>query len=353
MKRKKKFRLVIATPLEADFVERIGGVAPAKVDLRYAPELLPPTRYRGDHRGDPGFRRSAQDEARWNEMIAGAEILWDIPPDRADGSNPVADAPDLRWIQTTSSGIGPRVRALRLDERGITITTARGLHAAPLTEFTFMALLMHAKGYAHLRRERQARRWRLYCSDSLAGKTLSIVGMGGIGRRIAATARAFDMRVNGLVRDESTAAAADLGIDAVFRRSELHTMLEETDALVLCAPETAATRNILDRAAFAALKPGAVLVNIARGSAVDEAALVSTLLSGRLAFAALDVFRTEPLPADSPLWDLENVLISPHSASTVAEENERLTALFCRNLARFVEERIDEMENRFSVERGY
>ena len=344
---------MIATPLEAELVERIGAVAPGRVDLRYAPELLPPARYRGDHRGDPGFRRSATDEARWSELVAGAEILWDIPPDRADGSNPVADAAGLRWIQTTSSGVGPRVRELGLDRPGVTITTARGLHAGPLTEFTFMALLMHAKGYAHLRREQEAHHWRLYCSDSLVGRTLSIAGMGGIGRQIAAAGKTFGMRVNGLVRDESRVTAAELGIDAVFRQAELHAMLRETDALVLCAPETAATRDMLDRAAFEALKPGAVLVNIARGSAVDEAALVAALLSGRLAFAALDVFRTEPLPESSPLWDLENVLISPHSASTVAEENERLTALFCRNLERFLEGRVEDMENRFSAERGY
>lgn len=346
-------RLVIATPLEAEFVAQIAAAAPGRVEVQYAPDLLPPMRYRGDHRGDPGFRRSAEDEARWNHLIAGAHILWDIPPDREDGGNPVQDAVELRWIQTTSSGVGPRVRRLGLDQRGVTITTARGLHAAPLTEFTFMALLAHAKGYEHLQREQAARRWQLYCSDSLEGKTLSIVGMGGIGRRIAAIAKAFGMRVNGLVREASTATADALAIDAVFRQSELHAMLGETDALVLCAPETPATQGMLDRAAFEALKPGAVLVNIARGSAVDEPALVAALLSGRLAFAALDVFRTEPLPEDSPLWDLENVLISPHSASTVAEENERLTALFCRNLARFLEGRVRELENLFSVERGY
>lgn len=353
MKTKNKLNLVIATPLEAELVARIGAVAPERIEMRYAPDLLPPMRYPGDHGGDPTFRRTPEDDARWNEMIAGGEILWDIPPDRADGGNPVADAAGLRWIQTTSSGVGPRVRRLGLDERGITITTARGLHAAPLTEFTFMALLMHTKGYAHMRREQAAHRWQLYCSESLAGKTLSIVGMGSIGRRIAATGKAFGMRVNGLLRDESETTADDLGIDAVYRQAELHAMLGETDALVLCAPDTPATRDMLDRAAFDALKPGAVLVNVARGSAVDEAALVAALLSGRLAFAALDVFRTEPLPENSPLWDLENVLISPHSASTVAEENERLTELFCRNLRIFLEGRQSEMENLFSAERGY
>lgn len=353
MKGKRKLKLAIATPLEAEFVERIAAVAPGRVEVLYEPSLLPPMRYRGDHRGEPGFRRSPDEEKRWNRIIAGAHILWDIPPDHPDGSNPVTNAADLRWIQTTSSGVGPRVRKLGLDERGITITTARGLHAAPLTEFTFMALLMHAKGYAHLLREQAAHRWQLYCSDSLAGRTLSIVGMGGIGRRIAETGKTFGMRVNGMIRNESTATAGDLAIDAVFRQAELHAMLEETDALVLCAPETPETEGMLDRAAFDALKRGAVLVNIARGSAVDEAALIAALLSGRLAFAALDVFRTEPLPKGSPLWDLENVLISPHSASTVAEENERLTALFCRNLALFLKGRIGEMENLFDVQRGY
>lgn len=353
MPRKPKLQVVIATPLEAELVGRIRAAAPGRVDVRHEPELLPPMRYRGDHRGDPAFRRSPTAEQRWNEMVAGAHILWDIPPDRSDGSNVVSDAGALRWVQTTSSGVGPRVQKLGLAERGVTVTTARGLHAAPLTEFTFMALLAHAKGYEHLKREQAARRWQLYCTGSLAGKTLSIVGMGGIGRRIAVTGKVFGMRVFGLVRDGSPATAADYGIDTVFSRSALHDMLRETDALVLCAPETPTTSGMIDRAALEALKKDAVLVNIARGSLVDEAALVAAMLSGRLAFAALDVVRTEPLPADSPLWDLENVLISPHSASTVAEENERLTELFCHNLGLFLEGRIGEMRNLYDSERGY
>ncbi|HZD53859.1 MAG TPA: NAD(P)-dependent oxidoreductase, partial [Woeseiaceae bacterium] len=270
-----KLQLVIATPLEAELVERICAAAVGRVQVHHEPELLPPMRYRGDHLGDPGFHRSPEAEERWNDLVAGADILWDIPPDRADGSNVVADAADLRWIQTTSSGVGPRVRQLELIERGIVVTTARGLHAAPLTEFTFMALLAHAKGYENLKREQAARHWELYCTDSLAGKTLSIVGMGGIGRRIAATGKAFDMRVFGMIRNESAATATDLGIDAVFRQVDLHEMLHQTDALVLCAPETPQTAGLLDRAAFEALKKDAVLVNIARGSLVDEAAMVA------------------------------------------------------------------------------
>lgn len=348
-----KLNVFIGTPLEEELVERIRAVAPDRIAVLYEPELLPPMRYLGDHRGDPNFQRSPDDERRWSETIGKAHILWDIPPGRPDGGNVIDAAADLQWIQTTSSGVGPLVRKLGLDKRGITITTARGLHAGPLTEFTFMALLMHAKGYAHLKRGQAARRWERHCPDSLAGKVLSIVGMGGIGRRIATTGKAFGMCVNGLLRDGSTASAGDFGIDAVFHQHVLHDMLRETDALVLCAPRTPETEGMMDRAAFDVLKEGAVLVNIARGSLVDEPALVAALLSGRLAFAALDVFAVEPLPDASPLWDIENVLISPHSASTVVEENERIADLFCRNLSLFLDGRIGEMKNLFNVERGY
>ena len=125
------------------------------------------------------------------------------------------------------------------------------------------------------------------------------------------------------------------------------------DALVLCAPHTPDTHRMLDRAAFGVLKPGAVLANIARGTLVDEPAMIDALASGRLAFAALDVFDMEPLPADSPLWNMENVLVSPHSASTVFAENTRITDVFCHNLPLFLEGRFDEMRNRFHRDRGY
>ncbi|MGH8193287.1 MAG: D-2-hydroxyacid dehydrogenase [Woeseiaceae bacterium] len=351
--RSNKLHVVIGTPLEPNLVERIRTVRPERVVVLYEPDLLPPMRYRGDHGGDPDFRRSSYEEQRWTGMIHKADILWDIPPSHPDGGNVIDDAKRLKWIQTTSSGVGPRVQKLGLDRRGIVITTARGLHAGPLTEFTFMALLMHAKDYSHLKREQAARHWELYCTDSLEGKALSIVGMGGIGRRIAATGKAFGMRINGLLRDDSTATADDLRIDAVFHQGSLHDMLRETDALVLCAPRTAQTEGMMDRAALDVLKRGAVLVNIARGSLVDEPAMIAALLSGQLAFAALDVFAAEPLPAESPLWDLDNVLISPHSASTVVEENERITDLFCHNLRLFLEGRVGEMKNLFNVELGY
>lgn len=348
-----KLRLVISTPLEVEHVDRIRAVAPDRVEVVHPLDLLPPARFTADHSGPPDFRRSPEDERRWDELIASADILWDIPRKRADGSNPIGEARKLRWVQTTSSGVGPLVKNLGLVERGIEVTTARGLHAAPLTEFAFLALLMHAKSLLHLQRAQASHHWEYGCGDSLQGKTLSIVGLGGIGRRIAATGRLFGMTVAGLLRPGVTGRLEDHGVDELFAWEGWHDMLAGTDALVLCAPHTPDTHRMLDRAAFEALKPGAVLVNIARGTLVDEPAMIGALESRRLAFAALDVFDTEPLPAGSPLWNMENVLVSPHSASTVFAENARITHVFCHNLRLFLDGRFDEMRNRFHRDRGY
>lgn len=348
-----KLRLVISTPLEVQHVERIRAVARGRIDVVHPVDLLPPARFTADHSGPPDFRRSPEDERRWGDLIASADILWDIPRKRPDGSNPISKARKLRWVQTTSSGVGPLVKKLGLVERGIEITTARGLHAGPLTEFAFMALLMHAKNLLHLQREQAARHWEYTCGGSLEGKTLSIVGLGGIGRRIASTGRVFGMTVVGLLRPGGTGRPEEYGVDELFAWEAWHDMLGGTDALVLCAPHTPETRRMLDRAALGALKPGAVLVNIARGTLVDEPAMIEALQSGRVAFAALDVFETEPLPPESPLWNMENVLVSPHSASTVFAENARITEVFCHNLPLFLEGRVEEMRNRFHRDRGY
>jgi phosphoglycerate dehydrogenase-like enzyme len=130
-------------------------------------------------------------------------------------------------------------------------------------------------------------------------------------------------------------------------------MLSEADAVVLCAPHTPETENMLSRAEFDALKPGVIFVNIGRGPLVDEAVLLEKLRDGTIKLAGLDVFRTEPLPADSPFWDEPNVIVSPHSASTSTRENGRLVEIFIHNLNCMVEDRQDEMQNIFDIERMY
>ena len=135
--------------------------------------------------------------------------------------------------------------------------------------------------------------------------------------------------------------------------SDLLTLLPQADAVVLTLPQTDETANMIGDAIFAAFKPGAAFINIGRGSVVDEAALIRHLLSGRIGFAALDVAEREPLPPDSPLWDMPNVLISPHSASTVTTENAKITDIFCHNLRCYLDGRVADMRNVFDKPRFY
>jgi phosphoglycerate dehydrogenase-like enzyme len=161
------------------------------------------------------------------------------------------------------------------------------------------------------------------------------------------------MTVWAMARTNSPDRAAELGVDRLFDRSELHAMLAGSDVLVLATPHTPETENLIGQEELAAMPRGSVLVNIARGIVVDEVALISALRSGQIGFAALDVFRTEPLPADSELWDLPNVLINPHSASTALTENAKITEIFIRNLGHYLDGRFDLMSPVLDKQRLY
>ena len=334
--------VLIASPLEDHHAARIGAAFPGRVETIYRPDLLPPIRFPGDHGGSPAWRRSAAQSAEWYAALAQTEVLWDFP---LGETTPLLElAPRLKWVQTTSAGVGQYVQRLGLVETDLLVTTASGIHAQPLTEFVFAALLHHTKRLAHLHAEQRAHHWERFCARELAGQTLAIVGPGRIGRKVAEVARCFGMTVWAMARDHDPDRAVALGVDRLFPREDLHPMLAGADCVVLCAPHTPATDGLLNRAAIAALKPGVVLINIARGAVVDETALIEALQSGQIGLAALDVFQTEPLPADSPLWDLPNVLVCPHSASTADTENAKLTDRFIRNLGFYLDGQLDRME---------
>lgn len=339
----------IATPLESEYVERIKRIAGDRAEVIAETDLWPPLRYVADHKGKDGFARSPDQEARWRKHLGRAEIIWDFPPDPAD----LASAPKLKWVQTTSSGVGQMVAKLGSAAANLLVTTARGVHAQPLAEFVFMALLAHVKDLARLKQEQQAHRWERYCGDGLAGKTLAVIGAGQVGGRIAEIGKAFGMRVLAGVRSAGADRAAAMGVDGVFAPDRLMSVLPEADAVVLIAPHTPETENMVDAKAFAAMKNGVAFVNIGRGQCVDEDALIAALRSGKVAFAALDVARVEPLPASSPLWDMPNVLISPHSASTVHQENGRIADIFCHNLLCYLDGRQNEMRNILDKARLY
>jgi phosphoglycerate dehydrogenase-like enzyme len=312
--------------------ERI-ALQDARIDVLYDPAVVPASRHMGDISGD-----FAPDPDRWEELLERAEVLFGIPGSSGSGLVDAARrAPNLRWIQARNAGAGQQVAdAVQIDREAVervVVVTASGVHAVPLAEFTFMGLLAFAKRLPRLQRDKARRKWPELeqPSGELRGQTLLIVGAGAIGAEIARLAKAFGMEVLAIKRNVREPVD---GVDALHPMEALHELAGRADAIVSVLPGTDATRGVLGEALFAAVRPGAVFVSVGRGSAVDEAALVGALRDGRLAGAALDVFEREPLPADSPLWALENVIISPHDAARVPAEEKRQVELFCDNLRR-------------------
>jgi phosphoglycerate dehydrogenase-like enzyme len=343
--------VMITSPLEAAHVERIADVDRQRVEVIYRPDLLLPPRYPADHHGPadwPGFRSR---RAEWQKLLQRANVLWDFP---LGEDRPLLElCPRLRWVQTTSAGVGMLVKRLGLQGTDLIVTTASGVHAGPLAEFVFAALLFHTKRFADLQSWQRAHHWERFASGELRGRVLAIVGPGRIGREVARIGRAFGMTIWAMAARYEASRAAELGVDRLFPRADLRTMLAGADAVVLCCPHTPETEGMIGPEELAALKRGVVFVNIARGAVVDEAALVRALREGRIAFAALDVFREEPLPPESPLWDLPNVLINPHSASTSIAENSRITDIFIQNLRHYLAGRFEEMAPRLDMQRLY
>jgi phosphoglycerate dehydrogenase-like enzyme len=321
--------VLITSYLEPEHVDRI---AAAGVRVLFDPELVAPPRFAGDHSGRPGFRRTPDQEATYRDWLATADVHFDLDADLAPAFPTLA--PRLRWIQATSSGIGPLVRRTGLDRSGVTITNAAGIHAVPLAEHALLALLYFVKDVPFRLREQRAHAWERYSGRELRGMTTTVVGLGAVGLEVARTLRSVGMRVIG-VRRSALAAEEATRVDEATTPAHLREVLPRSDALVLIAPHTRETEGMIGATELSLLPPGAIVVNLARGALIDEGALIEALRHGSLGGAALDVAAVEPLPADSPLWDLPHVLITPHSAATVARENERLTDLFVDNLGRY------------------
>ena len=254
----------------------------------------------------------------------------------------LARAPRLRWVSFLSAGVdGQLSEALRAAT--LRITSAVGVHGPNIAEHLIAFMLTFTHGLQLQWRDQQARLWRDWSGSraqgsELWGQTLVIIGLGQIGGALAERAHAFGMRVVGIKRDPTTLPKGmpEHCVDAVFGPSQIDAVLGVADHLALCAPLTAETTHLFDAARIARLKRGAYLYNIARGGLVDTAALIAALRSGALAGAGLDVFETEPLPTQSPLWDLPNVLITPHSAGLTPRYYERAAALFSENFKRYL-----------------
>jgi phosphoglycerate dehydrogenase-like enzyme len=236
----------------------------------------------------------------------------------------------MRWFHAFVAGLDhPIFRSMA--ERGVVVTNSAGYNAVPIAQYVLAMMLRHAKRIPEWEAAQREKAWRRVDSDELTGRTVALIGVGNIGREVARLARPFDMRVIGVRRSQSP----ERDVDLLLPPQRLHEALGEADYVIIAAPLTAQTAGMIDAAAFAATKPGAYLINVARGPIVAEAALIDALREGRLGGAALDVFEREPLPQDSPLWEMGNVIVTPHNAGASPRTLERGARQFIENLRRF------------------
>ncbi|MBX0326079.1 D-2-hydroxyacid dehydrogenase [Oscillochloris sp. ZM17-4] len=272
------------------------------------------------------------DHARPDQDVSDVDVLmrWWFDAQTLNGL--VEQLPSLRWLHIPRAGVDNSLVSAVM-ARDILITNSAGIHAAPIAEFVMLYVLDHAKQAGLLRSSQAERRWvgRQVQLAELTDKLMLIIGLGQIGQAIAARAAAFGMRVVGSRRS----GAPVPGVSRVLADGAWRQMLGEADYVVIAAPLTPQTRGMFGAAELAAMRPDAYLINIARGEIVDEAALIDALGRGQIAGAGLDVFSTEPLPAEHPLWGLPNVFVTPHVSWLSPEIRPRTISLFVENVRRY------------------
>ncbi len=254
-------------------------------------------------------------------------------------------APDLRWVHSATAGV-ERVLTPASRARELTITNARGVFSRPIAEYVMMMILATSRRLPSLLELQAERTWQPLESRELRDVTVGIVGLGSLGRAVGALATAFGCRVMATRRrPEAGAHAVDgagdepnLGtvmLDRVLPPDRLPELLAESDFVVLAAPLTEDTQGLIGEDAIRAMRPGAWVINVARGELIDDVALGRALRQGRIGGAVLDTFREEPLPPTSPLYDLPNVILTPHTSWSSTRVLDRSVDLFCENVRRY------------------
>lgn len=328
-------RIVLVTiSLAAADVERLRAASP---DLRI------------EHHPVDGFGKGRGDlvDALDPDLLAHAEVLYTL-----SAIPRPEQAPALRWVQLQSAGAN-HVLDRPLFQSDVIFTTTSGIHAIPIGEYVLATMLAWFRRLPQLHDLQLTHQWPdqhtrmiTFMAEELRGKTLGIAGYGSIGRHVARLAAGFGMRVLALQRGSDH---RDRGFvlpgagdpdgtlpERYYPPEALHELLGASDVVVIALPLTASTRGLFDAPAFAAMRPGSFLVNIARGEICDEPALVAALRDGPLTGAALDVFAREPLPSDDPLWSLPNVILTPHISGLTPHYDERATELVAANLRRYL-----------------
>ncbi len=339
-------RVLVTVGLDPSLVERIRAVDPRietqvlarEEALLFWGRPLP-----------PGADADAV-QKRLAKALAAADVLFGFPPAAHRASELLKQAPKLRWFQAASAGVD-RLGAGGVLGRRVLVTSSSGIHATPIGEYVLGIILMFAKGLHRCLRAQAHREWHRYVPSELRGKTVGIVGMGHIGTEVARLAKAFGCRVLASRRSVRSRIKDHPLADELLPAADLPYLLGESDFVVVAVPLTAETRHLINEEALRAMKPTAFLINVAHGAVVDEAALVRALKEGRLAGAALDVFQREPLPVDSELWEMENVIVTPHISGGTELYFQRAVDLFCENLRRYLAS--EPLINLVDPERGY
>ena len=332
-------KVVLATPLAPELRHLITDVDP-RVALLVDDDLLPPQRFPGDHAGDPAYGRTPEQARAFDALLAQADVLYGIPDvDAGMLAAAVAANPRLRWVQTMAAGGGSTVQAAHLsdvDLARVTFTTSAGVHGGTLAEFALFGVLAGAKDLPRLQQLKTAREWpERWAMRQVGEQTVLVVGLGGIGKQTAKLLKGLGATVLGVKR---TVEPVEF-VDEVHTDAALPDLVARADAIVFTLPGTDATTGLYNTGLIAATKPGAVIVNVGRGTVIDEPALIDGLINGPLGSAYLDVTSVEPLPVDSQLWELPNVVLAPHTAALSDKEDERIAELFAANLRAFLDGR--------------
>src|SRR5437870_4602447 len=303
---------------------------------------------------------------------AGTEVVCTTHPDEFQSLLPEVEilctysvpknireiATNLRWLQFPGAGVDSLLPTGLLNaDSDVIVTTAAGIHAETISEYVFGSMLMFNWNWPQMVRLQDKQVWARSATwyhlggRELASQTLGIIGLGNIGRRIAQLGRAFGMRVLGTRRSIHNSGDQESDVDRTFPPEQLHELLRLSDYIVISVPLTQETEKLIGETELHIMRPTAYLVNIARGRVIDEQALISALREGWIAGAGLDVTEEEPLPSESPLYSMPNVILTPHISGNSAHYDTRLARLFADNLKRY---RTDQqLQNRYEPSRGY
>ncbi|MEO8285587.1 MAG: D-2-hydroxyacid dehydrogenase [Chloroflexota bacterium] len=336
--------VLVNFPLESEYVEAIEAV-----DLRVRVLRVYEPKGEGtaasDEAGD-AWRQVTGDEL--DALLARAQIYFGFrfPVEWLDRS------PRLKWAQLSSAGSDHMLRAGLFDKRpDLLLTTASGVHEIPISEHIIAMILHFSRGIDIAVRNQALHRWERYSPREANGASVCMVGYGPIARRAAILCKSLGMTVSAVRASLNEQMPTDGVVERFYPVHDLNSVLAESDYVVIAAPRTPQSEGMIGKEQFAVMKPGAVLINISRGALVDQPTMIEALQQGRLGGAGLDVVEPEPLPEDSPLWDMSHVLITPHVSGSNPNYNKRVTELFTDNLARYLKG--EPLKNSVEKERGY